>query len=413
MLLSTLIYLALLVNLSAAPESSRTLGFQADPTCPGQEGVALIAYTSGGTSVELSYDGKITFTDDERDIKSISPGGFFRYSRTTFGNRREIYIQSNAEGLLTRRYFVGRTEEPYVPEGHKWLQEMLPEIIATSGIGAEDRIRRIYARAGTKGVLNQIEALENDYTKSIYYGYLFNQPTLKEADLRLTLTHLNEELDSDYEKSKLLRKISTSYLQNEKVTQAYLAAVSNIASDYEKARVLTYVLQNGKLSPGNFTVIIPATARISSDYEQAKVLRTVLVNPAVTPQVHKEVIRQLHTLDSDYEKNRVLVQLLNNPKCVSSNFEEMMQAISRIDSDYEKARALNYLFTKQKLTVPNYLQVFPVISSINSNHDKSRTLQKVKTIMPADNAQVRAAYIRTAKSIDSEYEYRKVINGLE
>jgi hypothetical protein len=91
---------------------------------------------------------KVAFTDDERDIKSISPGGYFKFSKTTFGNTRSVLIESSSDGTLTRTYHANRQQQPYEPEGRKWLADMLPEIIATSGIGAEERVRRIYAKKG-------------------------------------------------------------------------------------------------------------------------------------------------------------------------------------------------------------------------------------------------------------------------
>src|SRR5687768_16131653 len=41
-------------------------------------------YKDNTSSTEISYEGTITFTEDEKDIKSISPGGYFKFSKTTF-----------------------------------------------------------------------------------------------------------------------------------------------------------------------------------------------------------------------------------------------------------------------------------------------------------------------------------------
>ena len=53
------------------------------------KGASNWVYRNNGSATTLSYNGKIVFTEDDRDIKSISPGGFFKYSKTTFGNCRE------------------------------------------------------------------------------------------------------------------------------------------------------------------------------------------------------------------------------------------------------------------------------------------------------------------------------------
>jgi len=384
-----------------------------DTVCQTPQAHSSYVYTNNGTSVVLSYNGTITFTNDERDIKSISPGGFLKYSKTTFGNKREICIQSGSNGALNRKYFVGRSEEPYEPAGRLWLQETLPEIIATTGIGAEDRVKRIYSKSGINGVLTEISKIENDRVQGIYFKYLVDLPTIKEKDLTVVLTHINRQLNSDYERSKLLRQVAPQYLKNDKITQEYLLTVNNISSDYEKGKLLSHLLESNTLSPVSFSRVLPAVSHISSDYEQAKVLRKVLVNPALTPPAHREVIVVLRTVSSDYEKNRVLQSLMTNPKYVNENFEELLGTIKTMSSDYEKARALSTLISKNKLTSQHYLQVLPVISEINSSYEKSKTLQRMKPALPMENTQVRAAYVKTAKTISSDYEYRKVIDGLE
>jgi hypothetical protein len=354
-------------------------------------GTITYNYNNTGSATTLSYDGKITFTDEERDIKSITPGGYFRYSKTTFGHKREIFIQSGSDGTLRRKYYVGRSEEPYEPEGRLWLQQMLPEIIATTGLGAEDRIQRHYAKAGINGVLAEISKIDNDHARTVYYRHLLAFPALKDRDLKGVLAHLNRQLESDHEKSKLLRQIAPRYLQNHHNIQEYLAAVSGLSSDYEKAKVLTYVLQTPALNQSSCELVIPAVARIDSDYEQAKVLRAVLARPELSPKAHKEVIQLTRTISSDYEKNRVLLALIANPKYVSAHFGELLASINTLDSDYEKSRALSNLVTKQKLSSGQYLQLLPVTAGLESSYDKSRTLQKIRATMPADNAEVRAA----------------------
>jgi hypothetical protein len=370
-------------------------------------------YNKAGTATTLSYDGKITFTEDERDIKSITPGGYFRFSKTTFGNKREIFIQSGSDGTLRRKYYVGKSEEPYEPEGRQWLQEMLPEILATTGLGAEDRVRRIYARAGLNGVLTEIDKMESDHAQATYYSHLLALQALKDPELRGVMAHLNRNLDSDHEKSRLLRQIAPRYLQNTRNTQEYLATVAGLSSDYEKAKVLTYVLQTPALTRSSCELVIPAVARISSDYEQAKVLRAVLAKDELSPKAHKDVIHLARTISSDYEKNRVLLVLISNPKYVSANFGELLGSINTLSSDYEKCRALSTLVGKQKLNTQHYLQLFPVVSSVGSSYDKSRALQKIRATMPLDNPEVRAAYLKAAKTINSDYEYRKAVAGLE
>jgi DNA-directed RNA polymerase subunit F len=412
MFLSAFVYILSLSSLSAAVPTL-VMPIPDTDSVRQQRTYLQVVCDNNGSSTSLSYNGKIVFTEDERDIKSITPGGFFKYSKTTFGNCREIHVISAADGALTRRYYVGRTQQPYEPEGRQWLQEMLPGIIATTGIGAEDRVERLFAKSGVNGVLNQIAKIESDQVQSIYLSYLISQPSLKDNELRHVLAQVNKYIESDYEKGKLLRKTGPQFLQNEKVTQEYLQTVATMSSDYEKGKVLTYLLQNGKLKPANISQVVNSISRISSSFEQAKVLKQVVVYPTLPQQNYKEVIAQAAAISADYEKTKILATIMANPKFVDQHFDEILTAIRSIRSDYEKSRALAYLVTKRKLTTDDYLQVFPVVADINSSYEKSRTLQKLKTNMPTDNSQVRAAYAKTARTISSDFEYRRVMDGLD
>lgn len=370
-------------------------------------------YQDNNSSTEISYEGTITFTEDEKDILSISPGGYFKFSKTTFGNRRAVHIESSGSGDLKRTYYVGKNEEPYEPEGRNWMADILPELIATSGIGAEDRVKRIYAKKGASGVLEAITNIESDYVKGIYFKYLLNQKGLKENELRTIITQVGEEVSSDYEKSKLLQQVSGTYLQNNGTASAYITAISDMSSDYEKARVLNHILSQGKLTDASFSKVLQAVDDISSDYEKAKIL-TQLLNKQNLPDAHfKQAMGVVADISSDYEKSKVLTKLLTNTKLLNENFKALLEVIGDISSDYEKSKTLSNLFSKTTLTENQYVPAFEVISEMSSDYEKSKLMQQVSKTMPKDKSVVMDAYKKTAKTISSDYEYRKVMTSIE
>jgi ribosome-binding factor A len=371
-------------------------------------------YNDNNTSTEISYEGTITFTEDEKDIKSISPGGYFKFSKTTFGNRRAIHIESGSNGELKRTYYVGKNQEPYEPEGRKWMADILPELIASSGIGAEDRVKRIYAKKGTPGVLEAIEDMESDYVKGIYFKYLLAQNGLKDNDLKTIITRLGEEVSSDYEKSKLLQQVSSTYLQNSGTATAYITAISDMSSDYEKAKVLSHILNQGKLTDANFSKVLDAINDISSDYEKAKIL-SQLLNRQNLPETHfKQALHVVADISSDYEKAKVLSKLLTNTKVMNESFNELLEVIGEMSSDYEKAKVLSNLFSKTTMAEKQYISAFELLSDeMSSDYEKSKLMQQISRTMPKDKATVMNAYKKAAKSISSDYEYRKVMASIE
>jgi len=402
---------------------------------------------NGANATEINYRGKIAFTDDERDIKSISPGGYFKFSKTTFGNTRSVLIESSGDGVLTRTYSAGRQEQPYEPEGRKWLADMLPEIIATSGIGAEERVRRIYAKKGVNGVLETIENVDNDHARSTYLGYLMEQPNLSEKD-RLTVLEKVSGIGSDHEKANLLRRVSGTYLRGNQTSQAYIRAassigsdheksqlfrhllgslslneantaavtkaVASIGSDHEKAGVVRFLLQQNKLDGAGLQQVLPVIGSIGSDHEKAGVLRAMLGNQALTGTHFKTLTGLIDRLGSDHEKSGVITHLVNtNQPLVATHFGDVLGLVTRISSDHEKGRSLAVLLDKTRPDDKQYVQVLAALPSIGSDHEKGQLLTWLAKTLPKGNAAVLEAYKKAAKSIGSDHEYRRAMEAIE
>ena len=112
---------------------------------------------TGVTSTELEYRGKILFNEAETDVTYISPGGFLKFSKKSFGNRRTIELEGEANGVINRTYREGTKNLPFEPDGRQWMASVLPEIIRTTGIGAEERVKKFYNKGGIDAVLDEIE----------------------------------------------------------------------------------------------------------------------------------------------------------------------------------------------------------------------------------------------------------------
>ena len=104
-----------------------------DPFIIKQDTVKKISYRprrsfmiiDGISRIELQSRGEIKVSDDDTKIVSISPGGFLKFSKKTFGIRRSIIIESDSDGNLKYEYYEGRKEVPYEPEGRRWLADVL------------------------------------------------------------------------------------------------------------------------------------------------------------------------------------------------------------------------------------------------------------------------------------------------
>src|SRR5436190_23843984 len=85
-------------------------------------------WTEGTRRLEVSFRGAVEFTDDDRDVKSLSPGGYFRVEEDyllVFGGRR-YQVTADASGRLSRTYFDHERTKPLDTQGQAWLMGVMP-----------------------------------------------------------------------------------------------------------------------------------------------------------------------------------------------------------------------------------------------------------------------------------------------
>src|ERR1051325_10193824 len=116
-------------------------------------GTITINQNNGYQNFNVEMRGKMEITDDDKDIKSMSPDGYLEITKTVFGSRRTLVISAQNGGTLKREYYEGRTNVAWEPEGRKWLAEIMPELLRTTTIAAQSRVNRFYKQGGVNGVL--------------------------------------------------------------------------------------------------------------------------------------------------------------------------------------------------------------------------------------------------------------------
>jgi hypothetical protein len=153
--------------------------------------------SSGMNSFNVEYRGKIEIEDDDKDIKSMSDGAYLEISKTVFGSKRSIVIESIGGGKFKKQYYESRTMVNWDPAGRAWLAEILPEVVRTTTLCAESRVKRFFKQGGTTAVLAEMDRIESDYTKSAYAELLMKEP-VQTKDYAIIINKLAEDMDSDH-----------------------------------------------------------------------------------------------------------------------------------------------------------------------------------------------------------------------
>ncbi|SIR12342.1 hypothetical protein [Pontibacter lucknowensis] len=344
----------------------------------GKDGEQVYINTDDNKREELKRQGTVTLTDDLKDIKSISPNGYLKYMRSVNDDTKRLEITSDANGNLTRTYSENGKKVAYEPAGREWLQQIMPDLMANTGIGIAELVNDLYSKAGAKGVLAEAEKAGSEHAKMRFVHHLYQQADLKSADVKQSLQFVDKHVTSDYERRKALGTVAAAHLKNKDVVSSYLQVSGKINSDYERRKALLHLLETPDLSKESMAMALEQTGKISSDYEKAKVLQ----------------------------------QLAKQSDFIQYHYKPAFSIIDKFSSDYEKAKIINAVVKNHKLSQAQYKELLPVVSRISSDYEKGKVLRNIASAIPADNKDLRAEVEKAANTIGSDYEKNKVISAL-
>ena len=400
-------------------------------------------WSDNGRKVEVSYRGDIEFTDDDLDVKRLSPGGYLRIKDGgRFGTNNSIEFRADGNGATERHFWVDGRERPFEPEGRKWAAAVLPKFIRQSGIGAPARVTRIMKSGGATAVLAEISRLEGSFVRRIYFNELFKQPGLSSASIQQALTQAGREIDSDFELASLL--ISSNRLVNDDgARRAYLDAARTIESDFELRRVLASIVKAGPLNPAVAAGVLDVSGSIGSDFEQASLLAEFAANQPIdavaaayfkalsgvsssfehrralnavvkrgdlSEAARSAALESAATIDSDFELASFLLEFLKTTGVEKGERTPFFRALSSIASDFERGRVLQALARRSDISDETVLEILRSTETMSSDFERGRVLITVASSHPLSRAG-RDAYIDAAEKLGN-FEQGKALAAL-
>ncbi len=308
-----------------------------------RNGSQKTTYSRRGSISNFSVEtrGKMDITDDDKDIKSMSPDGYLEITKTVFGSKRTIVVSPQANGLK-KEYYEGRTLIPFEPEGRKWLGEILPEIVRSTTIAAESRVNRFYKNAGVKGVLDEIRIIESDYVKVHYANLLvsLNPPIQNMAGI---IAEVTATMDSDHYITEFLTKNMKKFIPSKEATEAVFAATREMDSDHYKTEVIKEALSSAPASLESVRIALQATSNMSSDHYKTEVLTSLLRQTNLTDDIMSEMINTTKTMGSDHYRTVVLTKVLSKQGLSSASFQRALESVKEMDSDHYKTEVMTHL----------------------------------------------------------------------
>ena len=328
--------------------------------------------STGVSDFNIEMRGKIELTDDDKDIKSMSDEGYLEITKTVFGSRRAIVIQSLGDGRMKKEYYENRTKMEWDPAGKAWLNEILPDIIRNTTIGAESRVARFFKKGGTSAVLEEIEKIENDHSKSHYANLLMKQ-AVSEKDYANIINTLANKLHSDHYLSEFLKNNVDKFILNKDASAAFFNATHKLNSDHYKTVVIKEALKNQITSAENVKIILQSASKMESDHYITEVLTTLLKQDKLSNEIVGEMITTTKSIESDHYKTVVLTEALDRPGLTTIAHQKVIESVKDIESDHYLTEVVKHLLSS-KLSDGTLDLVLDVTGSIESDQYKSDVL---------------------------------------
>jgi beta-lactamase regulating signal transducer with metallopeptidase domain len=368
-------------------------------------------WSNNGDHLEVTYSGKFEFTDDDTDVRVMSPGGSLKISDGKWLGRHSVEIRERG-GQLEHLYYVNASSRPYEPEGRVWLQQNLPRFVRNTGIGAESRVARLLKSGGPGAVLTEIGRIDGNYVKGIYYKQLFAQATLTPDQYRQAMTQAGREMKgSSYELAQLLIAVAGQIPSDEASRAAYFQAAGGIDSDYELRRVYTAMLKRGPVSSAILAGILANSRSIDSDYELSELLRQLLSQQSLDDRNRTEFFAAVGTLQSSYERHRVLSAAVSGQAASDpALLESALTAATGLHSNYETAQFLQEVLRQNNVEGRVRAPFFAALNTIDGNYDKGRVLQAVVRKSGTSPDTLRAV-LQSSRTMDG-YELSQLLQAI-
>ena len=306
--------------------------------------------TDAGLRRRFETRGKAEFTDDYTDIKDVSENGWAIIEEDRDRQSYRYEVRHDASGQLQRLFYVNGAAQPIDANAKAWLAKFVLEVVRQGGYDADKRVKTILAQRGVPGVLAEIDQIQGDYAKRIYYEQLLKQANLDAAALRDVLKQMARNISSDYEQAQLLKAVAPLMTGKEIALQPYFDAVATIKSDYERSNVLKAIMKQDAPSSALLVLVAGATKTISSDYERHGVLSALAKTKNQSEEVLRLLLESAAAMTSDYEKATLLLEVSNAYTGDTRLKSEFLKVVETIKSDYERGRVLSALLKNKQIS---------------------------------------------------------------
>jgi len=325
-------------------------------------------------SLRIRGHGRIEFSDDDADVKSVSEGGYLEIEERTSSGTARVEFASRAGGGVERRWWKDGRAASFEPEGRAWVARRLPDILRRTGLGAGARVERILQRQGPGGVLDEVSRIPSDFVKGRYLAKLLAAQSLDRSTLTRLIVQTGREMKSDFERCRVLIAVAHRGVPPDDAAIAYVDATRTMRSDFERQRALAALVEAGTLHPSTLKVLLDTATTMKSDFELSRLLIAVVERQHVDATTERAYFGAVGTFRSDFERHRALSALLSGAPLPESMVRGILDSTMPMHSAFDASNVLIRVAQTQRVE-GNLRQLYiAAADKLQSQHDRDRAL---------------------------------------
>ena len=363
--------------------------------------------TSAGCQIDLKQEGKIEFTDDFMDIKSLSPGGTFSLFVLSDGVRRELSI-STKNGSLARMWKVDGRERPFDDDARGWFGAFLIDLDRQTAAGVGSRLPTLLRRGGVGEVLKETAQMPSDYARGAYYASLAAATKLSPSDVVSILEQATSLHTADSYAAELLQSLAAPHMRDSAVRAAAVRMLADVKADLYVNQVVQTLLReltsagNGRMAKEDIDVIINAALRISTDAFKADIVRSAVNTGRLDADGCAALTRIAVGMHEDFYIDDVIEELAGSGTLDTNARHTLIDAAGRITSDRYRAMSLKAFVRDRRLGEADLLELIAAAGKLKADAEKADVLMAIARHSPP-TPRVREAVVTTADLLAKPY----------
>lgn len=378
---------ALILNVSSAPFSVDRTGFQDNKkhrhfligfeNSSSEDGSVDYYSNTLLRSLEVQAQGDIELTDNDLDIKHISPDGYVTISERDWLTYRTVRFTAGPDGKIDRRYTIQGRDYEFDADAQIWFSRFMQDIVRETGLGAKYRIERILDQKGVQSAIREITYVGNNSAKQVYFEAILKHQDLSSEALRKAVETIAREISSSSRLGNLLIATANNFPEDSVLTEALIRATREISSSSKQSEVLIEISRLRHLDKTSAVAMAEAIEYISSSSAQGSALEAMA------------------------------------EKCSSDDrvIRAYVDAVASVSSSSAQGSALKALTVKNGLSDEAYIMIVKSIQHISSSSVQGDVLESVAEHCP-DNDRVLSAYLNSVSFVSSSSVQGRVVMAM-